>query len=374
MLNPGYRVRIVTEKEVSPTMVSAWSELESRSIEPNAYLSPHFVLPAIRHLDPGANVLIALVGRGSTDLAGVGIFRSVSGTRAFPLPHLVAYQSRHSFLNGLLLDRQHAAQALDALFDHLRAMRWWWHGLEFGGTWGDGPLSELINTTAVQRGISRHTWNMRARAILVPSANPDSLDTIVRSRDAGRRMRRLQECGEVRWTLHRQGGIPERSVETFLDLEHRGWKGESKTSLRSNPADEAFFREAVSRFGAVDRAFFTELSLDNRVIASTSNFISGDVGFAFKIGWLPDLAKLSPGVLNEIELIRRVRQGVCSDLTFLDSGASEGSFIDKLWPSRRPLVSLAIASTCVSQSVLGIVRTARAVKRRLQAFASPTPR
>ncbi len=178
----------------------------------------------------------------------------------------------------------------------------------------------------------------------------------------------------MRWTLHRQGGIPERSVETFLDLEHRGWKGESKTSLRSNPADEAFFREAVSRFGAVDRAFFTELSLDNRVIASTSNFISGDVGFAFKIGWLPDLAKLSPGVLNEIELIRRVRQGVCSDLTFLDSGASEGSFIDKLWPSRRPLVSLAIASTCVSQSVLGIVRTARAVKRRLQAFASPTPR
>jgi CelD/BcsL family acetyltransferase involved in cellulose biosynthesis len=363
-LSPGYRVRILTAADVSPAFVSAWSNLESSCLEPNAYLSPHFVLPAIRHLDGKTRVLIVVVETGPTDLAGVGVFRSVPATRSFPLPHLVAYQSRHAFLSGLLIDRERALAALNALFDFLHTMRWRWHGLEFRQTWGDGVLSDLIATTAAQRGMRHVTWDTRLRATLVPAKDVDALGAILGSRDTKRRMRRLQERGEVTWTLHRQGGIPEKSVETFLDLEHRGWKGESKTSLRSNPADEAFFREVVSGFGASDRAFFTELALDRRVIASTSNFISGHAGFAFKVGWLPEFAKMSPGVLNEIETIRHIRDE-CNDLLFLDSGASEGSYMDELWPSRRPVVSMAIASTLWGRSAFALIRTARTTKRRL---------
>jgi len=372
-LHAGYWVRILTVDEVSSALESAWAELESRSLEPNAYLSPHFVLPAIRHLDPRARVFLVFVGTGSpssADLAGVGVFRSVPATRSFPLPHLLAYQSRHAFLSGLLIERERAPEALDALFNYLHATRWRWHGLEFRDTYGDGLLSELVRAAATQRGMLQHVWNRRSRATLVPAENREALDAVLGSRDPKRCMRRLQERGKVSWTLHRQGGIPEQAVEAFLELEHRGWKGESKTSLRSNPMAEAFFREVVSRFGVSGRAFFTELALDDRVIASTSNFISGHAGFAFKIGWLPELAKMSPGVLNELEFIRHIHQE-CSDLLFLDSGASEGSYMDELWPSRRSVVSMAITSTRVSRSAFAFVQTAREAKRRLQAFRSP---
>lgn len=369
--NAPCRVRTVTIQDVTPTLISAWSDLESRAVEPNAYLSPHFVLPAIRYLDPSARIFITLVETGAPgvgDLVGVGVFRAVLGTRRFPIPHLVAYRSRHSFLGGLLLDRERGHDAIDALLDHLYPLRWLWHGLELSDTWGEGPLSEMMKTGAARRGLSHHEWDVRSRAILLPQDGSDLIEKTLKARDkdARRCMRKLEERGRVSWALHRHGPITATAVESFLDLEHRGWKGESRTSLRSNALDEAFFREVVAGFGAVGRALFTELKLDNQVIASTSNFVSGEAGFAFKVGWLPDLAKMSPGVLNEIELLRSVLQGTCSDLKLFDSGAAEGSYIDKLWSGRRSLVSNAIPLSSMGHSVLRVGCTARAVKRRLQ--------
>ena len=371
-----YQVRTLDARKLPDATLAAWSELEARALEPNAYLSPHFILPALRYLDPAESVLAFLVesvdavpGTG-VRLLGVGIFRVVPATRRFPLPHLIAYRSRHSFLSGLLLDRERAAQALDALLDELRAQSWRWHGIEFEGAWGDGPTHELLRAAAARRGMSHQEWNPHTRAVLLPQAQRAALtaNLAAESKDLKRRRRRLDEQGHVSWTLHRRGGIPEKSIEAFLDLEQRGWKGETKTALRSAYADEAFFREAVSRFESQGRMLVTELTLDNRIIASTTNFVSGRAGFAFKIGWLPDLAKVSPGVLNELEMLRRLYDDDgLTDLDFWDSGASEGSFIDKLWPGRRPLVSMTLASTSLGLSVMRLLRGARALRKRYRA-------
>ena len=370
-----FRVRTVTSQDISPGLVSAWSELEMRACEPNAYLSPHFVLPALRHLDPGEPILIVLVesaAPGTGELLGVGVFRPVLGTRRFPIPHLVGYRSKHSFLGGLLLDRERGADALEALFDHLRPLRWRWHGLDLVDVWGDGLQSDLIKDATARRGLFHHERDLRARAVLVtPRGSQARVELAARTlqaRDKGARryLRKLEERGRVSWELHRHAAISDAAVESFLALEHRGWKGESNTSLRSNRAEEAFFRDVVSGFGAVGRALFTELTLDGQVVASTSNFVSGDAGFAFKAGWLPELAKMSPGVLNEVELMRSFLQGRCGDLALFDSGAAAGSYIDKLWSDRRPLVSSAIALSSMGGSVLRVGRAARAVQRRLQ--------
>jgi hypothetical protein len=311
----------------------------------------------------------------------MGIFEWVKGTRAFPLPHLVAYRSRHSFSSGILLDRAYAAEALAALVEHLASTQIWrGHGLELEGTWGDGPTFELIAQMAARGGgrqsrIDHQEWNVHARSVLEPFADRARIEANLgaQGRDLRRRRRRLEEQGAVSWALHRRGGIRAPSVEAFLDLEHRGWKGETRTSLRSTPADEAFFREAVARFAEEERAVFTELLLDGEVIASTSNFLSGRAGFAFKIGWRPDLAKVSPGVLNEMEFLTRMyEEPSLGDLDFWDSGAAEGSYIDKLWPGRRPLVSMAIATTRLGRSVMSLVRTARALRKRHRA-RQPAP-
>jgi len=390
-----FTVRVSNARALDPDVVRAWSSLEARALEPNAYLSPHFVLPALRYLDPDVRALAIRVERApesATDghagetagepaaarLVGMGIFEWVKGTRAFPLPHLVAYRSRHSFSSGILLDRAHAAEALAALVEHLASTQIWrGHGLELEGTWGDGPTFALIaQATAAHGGhVDHEEWNVHTRSVLEPFVDRARIEANLsaQGRDLRRRRRRLEEQGSVSWALHRRGGIRAPSVEAFLDLEHRGWKGETRTSLRSNPADEGFFREAVARFAGEERAVFTELLLDGEVIASTSNFVSGRAGFAFKIGWRPDLAKVSPGVLNEMEFLTRMYgEPSLGDLDFWDSGAAEGSYIDKLWPGRRPLVSMAIATTRLGRSVMSLVRAARAIRKRHRA-RQPVP-
>jgi hypothetical protein len=176
--------------------------------------------------------------------------------------------------------------------------------------------------------------------------------------------RRLAEMGELSWHCMGQGEpLPESAVENFLHLEHQGWKGESGTSVRAVPAEEAFFREMVARFDAEGRALFTELRLDGRAIASTCNFISGTMGFAFKVGWDPELRKFGPGMLNEIEFIRQGRER-CPQLTMFESGASSDSFISKLWPGRRELGALLVPGNRLAGAAMLAAERLRQSRRR----------
>ena len=141
-----------------------------------------------------------------------------------------------------------------------------------------------------------------------------------------------------------------------------GWKAEEKTSLLRRRQDQ-FFREMIDGFARHGRAFFTELTLGNKVIASTSNLISGNAGFAFKIGWDTGLARMSPGILNEAEFIRNVPD-LFPDLEYIDSGAEEGSFIENLWSDRQTLVSGFYATKKLSGTILNGLNTLRGIRDR----------
>jgi CelD/BcsL family acetyltransferase involved in cellulose biosynthesis len=368
----AFTVREIDARAVPPEIVSGWAELESRALEPSAYLSPHFVLPAVRYLDPERPVLALVVESrqggigGRPTVAAVLVCRPVPGTRGFPLPHLRAYRSQHSYHSGVLVDRELAPEALAALLDHVSRRMWRWHGIEFETMWGDGAAYEVLKNLCADRGMQLSRWNEMTRAVLYPRADAERIQQRVSAEDRAlkRRRRRLEEQGEVAWSVVCEGGVSERSIEAFLDLEHRGWKGDNKSSLRSQARGEAFFRAVVAGMGARDRAVFMELRLDGKVVATTSNFLSGCCGFAFKIGWLPELAKLSPGRLIEAELLRQLyTHQALLPLEFLDSGAPEGSYIESLWPGRRPLISLGVACTRVGHSVLGAVHLARTLYR-----------
>ena len=372
----GITVRVMDVRSIPDDVVAAWSALEARALEPNAYLSPHFILPSVRHVDPNAPLVALLIERepaaenNARQLVGVMVAQAVVGTRSFPVPHLLAYTSQFTFLTGILLDRDHAEAALEALFDHMGQRKWEWHGIEFDGVWSDGATFDLFQRISARRKLRLQVWNEKNRAVLRPYLDRDRIEAIEasESRNLRRRLKRLSEQGEVGWSIVAKGGIPDVSTEAFLDLEHRGWKGENGSSLRANAASEAFFREAVARFGAEERAVFVELQLDGKVVATTSNFVSGNSGFAFKIGWHPELANLSPGRLTELALLQNLySHEAVSGLQFWDSGAPEGSYIEKLWPGRRQLVTMGIGCSLVGSSALAAVQTARTIKRQLRA-------
>lgn len=371
---PTYHVRSLAPGDLTDRDTAAWAALEARAVEPNAYASPHFVLPALRHLDPGLRAQVTFVERiagASRDLVGAGVFQRVGATRSFPLPHLESYCSRHSYFAAPLFDREHFEPALVAMLDHV--CRTPGHnGIDVPHLWADGRIAQLVADDGTN-GVVHADPDAAGRAVLhVAGAGEVFVQRVLakRLKDLERRMRRLAERGRVGWRCHREGGVPESAVERFLELEHAGWKGQERSSMRSNPADEAFFREAMARFGRDERAVITELTLDDVAIASTAHFISGRVGFGFKIGWDPAFKAVAPGVLNEVELMRRAPR-VFADLEYFDSGSNSQGYINDLWPARRPLASATLTRATLARLITRTASSARTLKRRWQASHMP---
>jgi CelD/BcsL family acetyltransferase involved in cellulose biosynthesis len=366
-------VRVIRAEQLSASDISQWSALEARAIEPNPYMSPHFVLPALRFLDPQADVEIWFARRSDDDhtgLIGVCAFLRRRGSRRFPFPHLEAYQSVHSFLSGPLLDQTHAAQALEQMLDVASSVSAKGLAVVLPCVASDGPIAKLMDNWAQRHATQAHRRDSHARALLLPGqAGPGSIKASLGSKvnEMARNRRRLSQIGPCDWRSLRPTE-PAPAIETFLALEHRGWKAEAGSSLRSNADHEAFFRDMTTGFAREGRAWFTELSLNGQAIASTCNFISGGAGFAFKVGWNEDYRKYGVGILNEVHLVENAPE-VCSDLAYIDSGAAPGSFIDSLWPARRQLSTLVLPLGRLGQGLWRIAEAARAAKagvRRLR--------
>ncbi len=344
---PTYRARFLPPASLSEHELRGWAALEERALESNAYLSPYFTLPALQHLDPDLPARIVMVKRRS---AGPGSVREVAGvavvsrrlrSHVMPLPHLEVYVSRHSYLGAPLLDRDGAREVATCLLDELARQAPLCAGLVIRNLDADGELLATLRDIVQTKGRMLGRVGAQQRAVLVPAqAGADSLKRTLRKKanEIERCRRRISESGDLQWHVHREA-VGDEVIESFLRLEHGGWKADIGASLRSNPADEAFFRDMARRFAAAGRAFFTELRLDGQPIASTSNFVSGGAGFAFKVGWDDTFRKHGVGILNEAELVRHA-PAVCADLRWIDSGAAPHSFIATLWPQRRTLVNV----------------------------------
>ena len=369
------RVRCVSAGEISPADIRAWVALEAEALQPNAYMSPHFVLPALRYLDrpPGASiVLVERVSAGAVQTVALAVVRRIGASRLLPLPHQSMYQSRHSYLGAPLLHREYAVEAAQALFDGLARHCWSAAGLVLPNVDPAGLLLTTLKETWASRGLALETAYETRRATLIPSlAGPASLRKRKKYRDLERCRRRLAEQGELQWLIHRPAGA-DASIDTFLRLENSGWKGQRQKSLRSRSYDEVFFREMVAGFAREGRAFFTELRLDDRTIASTSNFVSAHAGFAFKIGVDQAFRKYCVGMLNDAELVNQAPE-VCRDLSYIDSGAEPNSYMEMLWPHQRRLVTTFLPYSSGGQLAWQGMQALRSLRRALRAKGEPSP-
>ena len=341
--------RAIGPTELNADHIARWEALEARALEPNAFLSPHFVLPAVRLRE--AEPLLLLTERDG-DLLGVAAFEPATPSLRIPLPHLRAFGSEHSYLAGALVDRDHATEVLQSIAAWARDNRRRYHGIELSRRSAGTRFSDLLDAAARDEGLRWNGYSSWERAAIRPSAlDPDPFAHWSKSaRKQYRRKRRaLESRGRVTFEALRPADARDEASERFLALEHLGWKGEGGTSLASDGAREAFYRAVVDGFAKSRRAVFTQLRLDDAVIASSCNLISGNAAFAFKIGWDPEFAELSPGVVHEHEFV------IASPQTFpgielIDGVADEGSFIERIWPHRFAVRSGWFASTGVARA------------------------
>lgn len=371
----GFTVKLLHPTEMDAKLISAWADLETRASVPNAFLSPYFALPAIKHIVSFDNVFGVFVERetgGIPNLVGVALFQARKPTRSFPLQHLMAFESIHSYLSGFLLDRECVSDARRMIYGCLAQKKYQWHGLYVNNAPTEDLFTEEAGQIASEFGMKWATYSNWQRATLyLKSMDSQPVSPLSKHalKDYQRHLRHLQAAGHFEWTLLRGAEPLDESIDEFIRLENMGWKGEKGTSLYSNSDHLRFFQEMAQGFNQAGRIFFTEIHLDDVCISSTINLISGQAGFGFKMGWDTQYAKYSPGIVNVTQIMEHGKEFL-GDLEYIDSSTTAESYVSKIWPERRNLVEGMYSLSTLGQAVLTGVETAKKVKTTFLARAT----
>ena len=362
-------VQEVARQDVTPELIQRWRDLESRSCHVNAFMSPEFLLPAWRYLEPDGNsFLITVEDRQSGRLTALGCFQESPATRELPLPHLMAAKTVHTFRTGMLLDNETASQTLDAWLVYIqRHLKW--GGVVIPNLRLDSILAQRIQAALRDRNLS---WHPRVKGTSAAFFSPIvSAETVSEHLSAHRRkslrqkQRILEGWGPVRlrWIDHPDEVA--QAIEQFLILEDAGWKGVAGTSLKSETGAADFLRSMATGFFERDRLVLTQLLAGDHVVASSVNLRGASTLFAFKIGWDPQFAKTSPGMLHQNLLLPLVYEDF-PDVTCLDSCARPGSFLEEIWPHRINVADVIIPTSRMASSALAAIDSVRYLKNQLK--------
>ena len=322
-----------------------WVGLVDRCLEPNVFLDPDFCLPLVAHMAPRRLVVLAVWGPG--DAAGrrlLGVCPLMSA--GLPFRRLAASWTHElCALAAPLLDRDHAAAALDAILAWLA--RFW----PECGAWlipalvADGLTARLIASLAERTGRRIQYFADGRRAVLRASADePAGLEAVSgrKAKELRRQRRRLSGRGVLAYASATSGEALRTAIEDFLALERQGWKGRRGTALLQRPGQAAFIRAMTDRMATRGTSRIDSLTLDGKPIAMGIVLSSAGRDYFWKTAYDESFAEASPGVQFVLELTQRQSLWPQPDLT--DSCARpDHPMIDHLWRGRIDMADMMIA-------------------------------
>jgi hypothetical protein len=214
------------------------------------------------------------------------------------------------------------------------------------GVRADGAVAEALVELCCARGLEPVISGRHARALLVPAGDAERyLEAAIspgKRKELRRQERRLAELGALSYTLLDARDDPGAALDELLALEAAGWKGRAGGALGCDPADRRFFEAACRAAHAEGRLILTALRVAGRAVAAKCSFLAVPGAFAFKIAYDERYARYSPGVLLELDHVRRLHAR--PDVAWMDSCAAwDHPMINGLWSERRTLETVLLA-------------------------------
>jgi CelD/BcsL family acetyltransferase involved in cellulose biosynthesis len=352
---PGPRVVIAEDAVDLAPHVPAWDALADAIPDANSFFESWMFLPAVRRLSTDVDLICVLVYAPEPDVTSrreqlIGFFplERVKRYRGLPCSALRTWQHHYCFDGTPLVRPEYGVLALEQLFA-------WLHRDRLGGGLLELPQVAL-DSTFYQAMVDFWRKQQRPRLVLEeytralfrPRHNAEAFFaelglTARRRRENERRRRRLADQGTLRHDVLDASGSCESWIEEFLTLEASGWKGREGSAMASAEADREFFREMARGAHARGKLQFSALRVGEKAVAMACNFHSGEGGHSFKIAFDENQAKHSPGVLLELEEIRRMHD--LPTLKWMDScAAPDHPMINRVWLDRRILQTTLLAT------------------------------
>ena len=319
-----------------------WEDLAANALEPNPFYEPWMLLPALECFAQPGEVEVAVAWKDGR-LAALLPVQRVGRYRSLPLRALRAWRHRHCLLSTPLVRADGAAQTLAAFLGGLRA------GLgrsalllELAYVPVGGPFHNALQAAGSQPYID----NEYERALLIKGGDAESYIKSALSRhlrqELRRRERRLAELGAVTHATM-QAGDAERWVDDFMRLEAAGWKGREGSALACSEANRRFAAEVFAAGVQRGRLHMVGVDLDGRPLARCCSFLAGEGSFAFKTAYDEAFSRYSPGVIAEVDRIRRFHE--LPGLQWMDSyTAPDNDVLNAVWQGRRRIARFTIAT------------------------------
>ena len=322
-----------------------WRALARRAAEPNVFYEPAFALAAAPALGPDAGAVLV---RAAEPRRLIGVFPCRIETRRYGirLPLLVGWAHAYGPLGTPLVDHEALHPAVAAFLDHVADDATLPKLLLLPYQVEDGPVAAALIAAITRRGGRTAPFERHQRALLAPNQDRAGyLDAAIgrkKRKELGRQRRRLDDSGEVAFTLTRAPAEVADAMADFFALEARGWKGTAGTAAAQSAAIEQFMQAAVAGLAAQGKAHVARLAHAGRTIAAGVLLTSGRGAWFWKIAHDESAARASPGVQLTLDLTETVLND--PEIAWCDSCATEGhAMIDSIWRERRPMADLLCA-------------------------------
>ncbi len=320
----------------------------------------------MNYLAPERAVRLCVVERKCDgELLGLFPFTIDRGYARLPLRYARVWKHYHCFNGAPLIRRGRTVEFYTSLFSWLdsgaeaiRFLRFVFHPL-------DVSADQVMYRVCRSQRQSRLTQRTFERAVLMRGSDFEGHMKTVFSgktrRNLKRQGRRLAELGAKFETLP----VDDTTIDRFVALEAAGWKGElpNGVTIAQNPADNAFFREALNAGAALDAVSCLALTLDQNPVAMLFSLRAGDHLSAFKTSYDETWSAYSPGVQLFIEATRRMLDD--SSIRMFDSCARpRHPVLDTLWPQRLTIGQVNVsASGVVDKTLLAVAAQLGRVRR-----------
>jgi hypothetical protein len=311
----------------------ARQSLAARAVEPNGYYLPGF--------DPEHGVQAFAAWDHSASNFGdcpalIGALPVVSAWRAYGLPlPIFVNADRYDALGTPSLDRDHAKEAAHDILRQARAAGA--HALVLRNVALDGPAVTAFGHALADLQMTPRILRAQSRAVLDARRDPDELLREAlgakKLKELRRQRKRLEDIGDVVFTIAATPHDIAPALEVFLSLEASGWKGARGTALAQSENDATFIRNACLALAERGQCEILSLYAGNTPVAAAIVLRHLDRAFFFKIGIDEQFAKFSPGVLLTMELTRHLCAD--ADISVVDSTAPPGHpMIEPIWRNR----------------------------------------